>query len=117
MNKILSRRVVFFGAAFALSTGVFAAAPAKADDAPLLVIHNHQFTPTHLVVPAGARFKLRVRNDDATAEEFESEQLDREKVVPAGKTVKVYLGPLKAGDYKFWGDYHQATAQGVLTAK
>jgi hypothetical protein len=29
----------------------------------------------------------------------------------------VFLGPLPAGEYKFFGDFHQDTAQGVMVAK
>jgi hypothetical protein len=29
----------------------------------------------------------------------------------------VFLGPLDPGEYKFFGDFHQDTAQGVLIAK
>jgi hypothetical protein len=43
--------------------------------------------------------------------------LHREKLVAAGSTIKVHLGPLKPGTYHFFGDFHQDTAQGVLTAK
>jgi hypothetical protein len=37
--------------------------------------------------------------------------------VTPGRTVTVLLGPLGPGEYKFFGDFHQDTAQGVLTAK
>jgi Cupredoxin-like domain len=93
------------------------AAPAFADDTPTLVIHDHRFEPSRLPVPAGVKFKLIVRNTDATAEEFESFELHREKVVPAGQDIPVFLGPLDKGEYKFFGDYHQDTAQGVLVAQ
>lgn len=89
---------------------------ANADD-PQLVIKDHKFQPERLEVPAGVKFKLMVRNNDPTAEEFESFQLNREKVVPPGKEIPVFLGPLDRGEYPFFGDFHQDTAKGVLVAK
>jgi hypothetical protein len=82
-----------------------------------IAIKDHRFTPTRLEVPAGVKFRLMVSNQDDTAEEFESTELDREKLVAPGKEIPVFLGPLDAGEYKFFGDFHQDTAQGVLVAK
>src|SRR5579862_5663493 len=81
------------------------AVPASADDLHL-TIRDHRFEPARLEVPAGTKFKLMVKNEDATAEEFESFELHREKVVPAGQEIPVFLGPLEKGEYKFFGDYH-----------
>jgi hypothetical protein len=58
-----------------------------------------------------------VKNTDDTADEFESVDLNREKLVAPGQTITVFLGPLDPGEYKFFGDFHQDTAQGVLVAK
>jgi len=93
------------------------AGPALADDSPRLSIKDHQFQPPRLDVPAGVKFKLIVRNDDSTPEEFESFDLNREKIVPPGQEIPVFLGPLDPGEYKVFGDFHQDTAQGVLVAK
>jgi hypothetical protein len=93
------------------------AGSAFADDAPHLVIKDHQFQPARLEVPAGVKFKLFVKNEDTTPEEFESFDLNREKIVPPGQEIPVFLGPLDAGEYQFFGDFHQDTAQGVLVAK
>jgi plastocyanin len=82
-----------------------------------LVIRGHKFEPVELSVPAGQKIKLLVENQDATPEEFESNELNREKVVVGKGTIIVFLGPLEAGRYPFFGDFHQETAQGVLVAK
>ena len=91
--------------------------PARADDPPLVVFKNHRFVPATVNVPAGKKFKLHVMNSDNTADEFESTDLNREILVPPGSTITVFLGPLDPGSYKFFGDFHQDTAQGVLVAK
>ena len=97
---------------------LFAVSAAGADDAVFkLTIRNHRFEPAELVVPAGQKIKLEIENQDATAEEFESYELNREKVVPAKATVVIFVGPLKPGRYPFFGEYNKASAQGVLIAK
>jgi len=79
-----------------------------------LVIRDHKFEPAELTIPAGKKVKLIIENMDATAEEFESHELNREKVVPAKGQVTVFVGPLKPGRYPFFGDFNKDTAKGVL---
>jgi plastocyanin len=100
------------GAAALLACGL-----ALAEPEAMLVIKNHRFEPAELKVPAGQRVKLTVHNQDATPEEFESHKLNREKVVPPGAKVVVYIGPLTQGKYEFWGEYNEATAKGVVVVE
>ena len=95
------------------------ASPAIANDPPevRVVIRDHRFVPAEPVVPANVKFKLIVFNEDATPEEFESHELNREKVVTGHATIPVYISPLKPGRYPFFGDFHNDTAQGALLAK
>jgi len=94
-----------------LSSAAFAA------DEMMLTIKDHRFTPTELKVPAGKKIKLIVENQDATAEEFESHDLNREKVIAPKSKATIFIGPLKAGTYKFYGEFNQATAQGAVIAE
>lgn len=82
-----------------------------------LAIKDHKFDPAQLSVPANTKIKLLVQNQDSTPEEFESGDLNREKVVTGNNTITVMLGPLDAGKYHFFGDFHQETAQGDLIVK
>lgn len=82
-----------------------------------LSIKNHLFEPAELKVPAGQRIKLVVHNRDSTAEEFESPALSREKIIPAGAKVSIFIGPLKPGRYAFVGEHHEATAKGTIVAE
>lgn len=82
-----------------------------------LTLRGHQFDPASVTVPAGQKVTLVIRNEDATPEEFESHDLKAEKVVAAGKTIRITVGPLKPGEYRFVGEYHEDTAKGVLTAR
>jgi len=102
---------------FALLT-VGAALPGQAADAAYtLVISAHRFEPRELTVPAGQRVKLIIDNRDASAEEFESHDLRREKIIPGNTKATVWVGPLPAGEYRFFGEFHEDTAQGKLIAK
>ena len=117
-SRILSRP-----AARAVATAATVAAliaingPARAAELPTLVFQNHRFIPDRIEVPANKKFSLHVKNTDNTADEFESNDLNREKLVTPGQTITVFLGPLSPGTYHFFGDFHQDTAQGVLVAK
>jgi plastocyanin len=82
-----------------------------------IAIENHRFVPDKLEVPAGRKVKLTVENRDATPEEFDSDDLRVEKVIPGKSKGIVFLGPLKPGEYKFIGEYHAATAHGIVVAK
>ena len=79
-----------------------------------LTIENHTFSPVELKVPADTKIKLIVINKDSTPEEFESTDFNREKIIMPNSRITVFVGPLKAGHYKFFGDFHQDTAQGTL---
>jgi hypothetical protein len=82
-----------------------------------IVIKDHRFQPAEIEIPAGQKIALIVKNDDPTPEEFESTELRREKVVPGGEQVTVYVGPLKPGRYEFFGDFNPKTARGQIIAK
>ncbi len=108
----------FRGAAVIYACLLAASVPAHADDPVFtLTIKDHRFIPEELQVPAGVKLKLLIRNEDPTAEEFESAELHREKVVPPGKEVTVFVGPLDPGTYGFFGDFNPKTACGRIVAK
>jgi hypothetical protein len=82
-----------------------------------LVIREHRFEPSELKVPAGKKVKLIVDNQDASAEEFESHALNREKVIPGKSKATIFIGPLKQGRYPFVGEFNEKTAKGVIIAE
>jgi plastocyanin len=97
---------------------VLSAGVADAADSPTasLTIRGHAFEPAELEVPAGQKIELHIRNADPNAAEFESAELHREKVVPAGKEVVVFIGPLRVGRYEFFDDFNPA-ARGHIVAR
>jgi len=80
-------------------------------------IKDHLFYPSELTIPAGVKVKLVVKNRDKTPEEFESYELNREKVVMGRRKVTIFIGPLKSGEYPFFGEFHPKTAQGKIIVK
>jgi Cupredoxin-like domain len=113
-GELMWRRNLIWGAVLCL----FAGGVAWADDPTVqLTIRNHRFEPAELPVPANVKVKLVVKNADDTPEEFESIELRREKVVPGGQEIIIFVGPLKPGTYEFFGDFHPQTARGHLIAK
>ncbi|MBS0512453.1 MAG: cupredoxin domain-containing protein [Proteobacteria bacterium] len=94
--------------------------PALAVAAPpevTLTIKDHRFQPEEVRVPAGQKVKLVIQNQDGTPEEFESHELNREKVIPGGATANVFIGPLQPGKYPFFGEFNEKTARGVVIAE
>ena len=99
-------------------SGFFLAAPSHAADLEVfMAIKNHRFAPSEIKVPANQRIKLSVHNQDSTPEEFESHSLNREKLIPAGAKVVIFIGPLKPNRYEFFGEFNAETAQGVVVAE
>jgi hypothetical protein len=97
--------------------GGFARVAAARAEAPVeLVLQNHHFSPDHVSVPAGRRFRIELANRDDTTDEFESYDMKFEKIVVSGGTIRVFAGPLRPGTYKFFDDYHPNTATGIITA-
>jgi plastocyanin len=88
---------------------------ANAEDAAIpITIKDHKFTPDEIRVPAGKAVVLKIKNEDSSAEEFESHPLKIEKVIAGGKEGTVRLSPQKPGRYPFVGEYHESTAKGVV---
>ena len=105
--------LVAFGMVALFTAG---AAAARADDY-VLTIKDHRFTPAEIKVPANQRVMITVVNEDATPEEFESNAMKVEKVIAGKSKGVVRIGPLKPGRYPFVGEYHEATAKGVVIAE
>jgi len=77
-------------------------------------IRDHLFYPPEVVIPADTKVKLLVKNLDPTPEEFESYELNREKVISGNSQAVIFIGPLPAGEYPFFGEFYPKTAQGKV---
>lgn len=96
---------------------IFFSCEAVSLEEQVIVIKDHSFIPSSLTLPAGQKIALIIDNQDADIEEFESFDLRREKIVPAKSQIKINIGPLEPGEYKFCGEFHSDTAQGTIIVK
>ena len=101
------------------AAALFFAGALQADDTPTfeIIIKDHKFAPATLEIPANKKVKLIVKNQDPTPEEFESYELNREKVIPGNSQAIIFVGPLDPGTYPFFGEFNPKTAQGKIVAK
>jgi len=77
-------------------------------------IEDHLFHPSEITIPADTKVKLIIHNLDPTPEEFESYELNREKVINGSRKAVIFIGPLPPGEYPFFGEFHPKTAQGKV---
>ncbi len=82
-----------------------------------LRFRDGHFEPATLTISANAPVKLRVKNTAANPIEFESFELNRERVVPPGQVITVFLPALSPGTYHFFDDFHRDVPQGTLIVK
>jgi hypothetical protein len=89
---------------------------AKAEDY-VLTIKDHKFSPETLEIPSGQKVRITIVNEDATPEEFESHELNREKIIAGNSKGIVFVGPLDPGTYPYFGEFNMDTAKGQIVAK
>ena len=66
----------------------------------------------------GARdIAITLKSEDESFQGFDSDARRTEKIVAAKGKVTIKLEPLAAGRYLFRGEFHVATAQGVLVVE
>jgi hypothetical protein len=80
-------------------------------------IRDHLFYPAEIRIAADTKVKLIFINKDNTAEEIESYELNREKVIPGNSQGVLFIGPLQSGEYPFFGEFFPKTAQGKIIVK
>jgi hypothetical protein len=96
---------------------LIAATPALADTTIAVTLKDHKFSPSVIKVKANEPSMIILSNDDDTADEFDSTALKVEKVVPGHAKGNVRIRALAPGKYPFMGEYHAATAQGIVVAE
>lgn len=105
--------------AAAIAVTAFSPALAEPTTPPLIIavtLKDHRFSPDVINIPAGQRVKIDITNHDATADDFDSDDLHIDKDIAPHGRVAFFIGPLKAGIYAFKGELHAATAHGTVVA-
>ncbi|HTY79792.1 MAG TPA: cupredoxin domain-containing protein [Candidatus Bathyarchaeia archaeon] len=116
MKRAVTTQCLTLVAVLVMMAGL--AGPARAADPEhKLVIEKNRFDAEVINVKAGAPFVLVITNKDKGPEEFDMQNPRIEKVIPAGKTVRVRIPALKPGKYPFVGEYHADTAKATLVAE
>jgi len=77
-------------------------------------LKDHLFFPAIIKIPPNEKVKLIIYNRDATPEEFDSFDLNREKVIFPNKKAVIFIGPLPTGEYHFFGEFNPNSAKGVI---
>jgi len=87
-------------------------------DEPIVVhLKNHKFSPSTIKVKANKPSMILLYNDDDGADEFDSSSLKIERVVPGHAKANIRIRALAPGKYPFMGEFHAATAQGMVIAE
>ena len=96
-----------------------ASSPGRAADEPVFQIEMNDgvITPQRLEVPAKTRFKIVIKNIGKMPAEFESAELRKEVIVPAGGEAPLIIRTLDAGEYKFFDDFQPGASPALLVAK
>ncbi|RLA19471.1 MAG: cupredoxin domain-containing protein [Gammaproteobacteria bacterium] len=104
---------------FILATLLSVLSPLSIAGSPIIEIEirNHLFFPDVITIPADTKIKLMIYNRDNSSEEFESYELNREKIIPGKSRAVIFIGPLPAGEYPFFGEFFPKTAQGKVVVK
>lgn len=119
----MHKKLILSGAISALAAAsvaaVFLSTPALAAEllTYTVVAKDGRLIPNTLNVPAGARFKIVVRNEGRDAIEFESLQLRKEKVLAPGSESFVVIAPLRPGEYDFFDEFHPDTGRCRIIVK
>ncbi len=111
MNKNINGFLLLLLMGF-FSTVIFAKTPVIE-----IEIKDHLFIPSEIIVPSNTKIKLLIYNRDDTSEEFESYELNREKVIMGKRKAVIFIGPLLPGEYPFFGEFNPKTAQGKVIAE
>jgi hypothetical protein len=91
----------------------------RAGDDPVFRIEMKDgvITPARIEVPAKTRFKIIVKNTGKMPADFESTELRKEVVVPAGGEAPVIIRTLDVGEYKFFDDFQPDAPPALVIAK
>jgi heme/copper-type cytochrome/quinol oxidase subunit 2 len=77
-------------------------------------IRNQRFVPDEIHLKAEEPVIFQIVNEDRVPVEFESSDLNKEKMVMPGKTLELKFKGLKPGSYEFFSDFGPKTLRGRI---
>ena len=107
--KHLPLTIIIFAAAITISSAAYA-------EEYTLSLKGSAFSPKEITIPADKKVKLIVKNLNPAPMDFESHDLNREKVIAGNGQAAVFVGPLKPGTYGFFDEF-QADTKGTIIVK
>lgn len=110
------QRLILGLALTAIGAGTAFAASSADLQVVTITLKDHHFAPDSITVPAGQKFKIDITNRDATADDFDSDDLHVDRDLKPHEHATFVVGPLKPGRYAFKGELHAATAHGEVIA-
>ena len=106
-KRYFMKRNFWLSVCIATSIALSCATVYAANSDYVITLDNNVFSPAELTVPAGQKIKLTIKNLGSGTAEFESSDLGREKVIGAKSEITVLVGPLDAGEYTYFNDFHR----------
>lgn len=110
-------RAAFVATTAAAVLGAAAVAVAADMKTYEVTLDGAQFNPSELKVKAGEPFRIKVTNKNKAPAEFESSELDVEKLVPGTFDILVNVRPQEPGKYKFFDDFRKNDVIGYIVAE
>ncbi|MBI1821463.1 MAG: cupredoxin domain-containing protein [Nitrospirae bacterium] len=77
-------------------------------------IKGQKFNPDEIHIKSDTPVVFQVTNEDSVPVEFESLDLNKEKIVWPGKTIDIPLKGLKPGVYEFFSDFGPKDLKGKI---
>jgi hypothetical protein len=102
-----------------LALSPIAVAPAQAQEPATyeITLKDRAFTPAELKVPAGQAFMIKLNNVNAVPAEFESHDLNIEKIAAGNSSIVVKVKALKPGRHLFHDEIQEDVAKGYVIAE
>lgn len=82
-----------------------------------LTFQDDTFSPATLSVAPDQKIDLLIKNNSDLVIEFESYDLNREKIIPAHGEVTIHIGPLDPGDYSYFNDFKRTSMGKIIVQK
>lgn len=99
-----------------VSTGAVLASGSPGLTEVTITLKDHRYAPDVVTVPAGKKIRIDVVNRDATADDFDSDDLHVDRDLKPHEHATFVIGPLRPGHYAFKGELYAATAHGEVIA-
>ena len=96
-----------------IATCTLSATASYAEDY-IITSSEHKFTPQELRIPADTKVKVVIKNLNDAPMEFESYELNREKIIEPKGQATIFIGPLSAGTYQYFDEFKPESKGSII---